>query len=78
MSSKLKDVNFPNFRILDVENPERLMDLVFECEEHLLKKIDFVHQKFPFALFLNYFSRNKNFLKKCCYLFKKIMIESWS
>jgi hypothetical protein len=50
MSSKLNDVNFPNLSMLDVENPERLMELVIECEEHLLKKIDFVHRKVGFCV----------------------------
>ena len=50
MSSKLNDVNFRNFSILDVENQERLMELVIECKEHLVKKIGFGHRKVAFGL----------------------------
>ena len=66
MSSKLKDVNFPNLRMIDVENPERLMDLEIECEGHLLKKI---------VLYIKKSFCTKKLSKKCCCFFENTILE---
>ena len=79
MSSKLNDVNFPNPRMLDIKNPDRLMELIIEGERHLLNKINFMYiEESPYVLFCNSFPKNKNFIKKCCYFFEKTILESWS